>query len=55
LAPRAISLITITDAGHQWPGARHPLIKRLLRLDPLSTALNATEALWRFFESHAAH
>jgi len=55
LAPRAISLITIADAGHQWPGARHPLIERLLRLDPPSTALNATEALWRFFESHAAH
>ncbi len=54
---RAIALITIADAGHQWPGvaARHPLIERLLRLDPPSTALNATEALWRFFESHAAH
>jgi polyhydroxybutyrate depolymerase len=54
---RAISLITIADAGHQWPGAvaRHPLIERLLRLDPPSAALNATEALWRFFESHAAH
>jgi polyhydroxybutyrate depolymerase len=53
---RSISLITIADAGHQWPGAvaRHPLIERLLRLDPPSTALNATQALWRFFESHTA-
>jgi polyhydroxybutyrate depolymerase len=44
---RAISLITIADAGHQWPGAvaRHPLIERLLRLDPPSSALNATQAL----------
>jgi polyhydroxybutyrate depolymerase len=35
---RAVSLITIADAGHQWPGAavRHPLIERLLRLDPPS-------------------
>ena len=53
---RSISLITIADAGHQWPGAvaRHPLIERLLRLDPPSSALNATQALWRFFESHTA-
>jgi polyhydroxybutyrate depolymerase len=49
-----VALITIAGAGHQWPGSRPPAprVARLLRLDPPSTALNATEALWGFFASH---
>jgi polyhydroxybutyrate depolymerase len=48
---RAVELITIADAGHQWPGAAGPpvLRSRLLALDPPSTALDATTTLWDFF------
>ncbi|MFI0793757.1 alpha/beta hydrolase family esterase [Micromonospora rubida] len=51
---RAVELITITDAGHQWPGGRPnpPRAEKLLDLDPPSTALNATETIWRFFAAH---
>jgi polyhydroxybutyrate depolymerase len=53
---RAVSLITIADAGHQWPGAvpEGRFIRRLFRLDAPSTALDATDVLWRFFEGHPA-
>lgn len=52
---RAVELITIAGAGHQWPGSRpKPLIQRLLHLDPPSTALNATNVIWRFFAAHPA-
>lgn len=53
---RAVSLITIADAGHQWPGsvAVRPIAQRLLKLDPPSTALDATATLWAFFEAHPA-
>jgi polyhydroxybutyrate depolymerase len=49
---RAVELITIEGAGHQWPGAPGPgaAASRLLHLDPPSTALNATDTIWRFFE-----
>jgi polyhydroxybutyrate depolymerase len=43
---RAVELITIDGAGHQWPGAR-PLVQRLLHTDPPSTALNATDTISR--------
>ena len=45
---RAMSLITIAGAGHQWPGAaaRHPLIERLLRLDPPSERNRGTLAFF---------
>jgi polyhydroxybutyrate depolymerase len=50
---RAVELITIADAGHQWPGGTvNPRIQRLLNLDPPSTALNATDTIWRFFRDH---
>lgn len=53
---RAVSLITIAGAGHQWPGsvAARPIAQRLLQLDPPSTALDATATLWAFFEAHPA-
>jgi polyhydroxybutyrate depolymerase len=53
---RAVDLVTIVGAGHQWPGGAPPTQRAvaLLRmigveLDPPSTALNATETLLRFF------
>lgn len=51
---RAVELITIAGAGHQWPGGRNaPVAQRLLGLDPPSTALQATPTIWKFFASHA--
>jgi polyhydroxybutyrate depolymerase len=51
---RAVELITIAGAGHQWPGSAVPdeRIRRLLNLDPPSTALDATATLWQFFAAH---
>ena len=52
-AGRAVELVTIAGAGHQWPGAvPDPLAQRLLHLDPPSTALNATQVIWEFFAAH---
>jgi polyhydroxybutyrate depolymerase len=51
---RAVELIAIAGAGHQWPGAvPDPLGQRLLGLDPPSRALNATQVIWQFFAAHA--
>jgi polyhydroxybutyrate depolymerase len=49
-----ISLITISDAGHQWPGAESNrlLARLLLDLDPPSNAMDATAVLWDFFRRH---
>jgi len=51
---RAVELITIADAGHQWPGSKPnpPWARQLLNLDPPSTALNATRTIWLFFDAH---
>lgn len=49
---RGVTLITITGAGHQWPGGTRPGNGRLRRLDPPSTALDATDTIWRFFQEH---
>jgi len=51
-----IALITVADAGHQWPGAEpnRPVARLLLGLDPPSTAIDATEVLWDFFQRHVA-
>jgi polyhydroxybutyrate depolymerase len=52
---RAVELITIAGAGHQWPGGvSHPAEERLLHLDPPSSALNATDVIWNFFAAHPA-
>lgn len=54
----AVDLITIANAGHEWPGAhkepRGALLASLLHLapaDPVSSAIDATDTLWRFFAS----
>jgi polyhydroxybutyrate depolymerase len=50
---RAVELVTISGAGHQWPGAAPKSAgQRLLGGDPPSTALNATAVIWRFFAAH---
>jgi polyhydroxybutyrate depolymerase len=50
---RAVELISIAGAGHQWPGGRPtPVAERLLRLDPPSQALQATPTIWQFFAAH---
>jgi polyhydroxybutyrate depolymerase len=52
-AGRAVELITIAGAGHQWPGsAPKPLIQRILGIDPPSASLNATQVIWQFFAAH---
>lgn len=43
---RVVELITITGAGHQWPGAS----TRRGRADPPSAALDATRTSWEFFQ-----
>jgi polyhydroxybutyrate depolymerase len=45
---RAVELITIDGAGHQWPGSQ--LVRE--GADPPSAALDATTTLWQFFASH---
>jgi len=53
-AGRAVELVTIAGAGHQWPGGvPSPIAQRLLGTDPPSTALDATQVIWTFFAAHA--
>jgi polyhydroxybutyrate depolymerase len=43
-----VELVVIDGGGHSWPGG-----ERLARfLDPPSTALDATDEIWRFFARH---
>lgn len=50
---RTVELISVADAGHQWPGGvPSPLAQRLGDLPPPSTALNATDTIWQFFAGH---
>lgn len=52
---RAVELITIQAAGHQWPGSQPRTdIGTLLGLDPPSKALNATDTIWHFLAAHPA-
>ena len=51
---RAVELITIAGAGHQWPGgkAMNPVVAAVLDLDQPSDALDATAVMWSFFAAH---
>jgi polyhydroxybutyrate depolymerase len=51
---RAVELITVAGAGHQWPGGKcmDPLVAAVLGLDQPSTALDATAVIWAFFAAH---
>jgi polyhydroxybutyrate depolymerase len=51
-----VELITIANAGHEWPGSkkgpRGALLGSLLHIapaDPVSDAIDATQTLWSFF------
>lgn len=48
----AVTLITIAQAGHQWPGGQPPAPGAKRLVDKPSTALNATDTLWQFFQRH---
>ncbi len=49
-----VILVTIADAGHQWPGQPGPTGSAVsaLNLDPPSMALDATATISRFFAEH---
>lgn len=50
---RTVELITITGAGHQWPGSpNRPVIQKALGLDTPFPDLNATDVIWSFFAAH---
>lgn len=53
---RAVTLITIDGAGHQWPGSSKgsARLQKALGIDPPSTALDATSTIWAFFAAHPA-
>jgi polyhydroxybutyrate depolymerase len=52
---RAVVLITVAGAGHQWPGGvGRNLAQRSLGMDDPSGALDATDTIWRFFAAHPA-
>src|ERR1700742_3420232 len=47
---RTVELISVTGAGHQWPGGEpSPLAQRIGNMPAPSTALNATDTIWQFF------
>lgn len=50
---RVVQLTTVAGAGHQWPGGAPPPPRAaaLLRLDPPSNALDATNVIWSFFDT----
>jgi polyhydroxybutyrate depolymerase len=47
-AGRSVDLVTVEDAGHQWPGSRTVRDEA----DAPSTSLDATAEIWRFFAAH---
>lgn len=49
---RAVELITINGAGHQWPGAPGPKGPISKMLDRPFPGLNATDTIWQFFNAH---
>lgn len=50
---RAVELVTVAGAGHQWPGSPdRPVIQKVLDLDTPFPDLNATDLIWSFFAEH---
>jgi polyhydroxybutyrate depolymerase len=49
---RAVELVTIAGAGHQWPGQPGPKGPEAFQLDPPFPGLNATATIWAFFQAH---
>lgn len=44
----AVELYAVANSGHEWPGSSPPLAGH----DPPSPDLDATRAIWRFFQQH---
>jgi len=49
---RAVELITIAGAGHQWPGSDISRAQRLRGADAPYAGLDATATIWAFFGDH---
>jgi polyhydroxybutyrate depolymerase len=50
---REVEMISVADAGHQWPGGtRSPLADKVVGMPAPSTALDATDTIWQFFARH---
>ena len=49
---RAVELIVVAGAGHQWPGSEQTAGQELAGADKPSTALDATRTIWEFFAAH---
>lgn len=49
---RAVELITIAGAGHQWPGSVRSEAQERLGSDEPYAGLDATATIWAFFASH---
>lgn len=45
-----VSMYVIADGGHTWPGSPYPAA--FPGLGKVSTEVNATDVMWRFFERH---
>jgi polyhydroxybutyrate depolymerase len=45
-----VVLYKIVGGGHKWPGERQYAARLLI--GPINRDISATEALWRFFETH---
>lgn len=48
-----VTLLSVEDAGHQWPGSTVSRAQVRLGADEPSDALNATAEIWEFFEQHS--
>lgn len=49
---RTVELISVAGAGHQWPGGQRTPWAELAGVPEPSTALDATDTIWRFFDAH---
>jgi len=49
---RAVVLVAIAGAGHQWPGGTAPSGVMAGLLDPPYPGFDATDAIWHFFAGH---
>lgn len=49
---RTVVLVTVSGAGHQWPGSDPSPALEMIRADPPSDELDATAEIWAFFAAH---
>ncbi|HEY6463917.1 MAG TPA: hypothetical protein VIY73_27290 [Polyangiaceae bacterium] len=48
----AVELYTIEGMGHEWPGGPPQSAARVAHLGTQSSAVDANEVMWAFFEAH---